>query len=471
MSTNNTNQHISNESLYVKFDPTGTAFGPTVVNVQEALATLSPDGVSGVPQATETVVGKARLATQDEVNLGLSGDTIVTPATLNERLQRPQATETVYGVTRFATNPEALAGTATDRTIVASSLKFVLDDTFENRVSTETDNGVLKLSTTPAATAGVDDTTAMTPLKTKQAIAAATALIPAYGPATEAALGVVRMTTLAQLRNTTLREGFAPSPFALNQWQATETDMGAGKVASQPVMNAGTSDEALVTPLKFKNTRASVTQVGTTQLTPTTGNTGTLALADNANVLASDKNSMTTAGVYQGAITWDNKYQTYNEVERRLPVGAMYMTAFNSDHADVLICNGRWLNKNDFPVLFSRIGFTYGGDGGNMFALPDMRGLFARGTDHGRNLDPGRPFGSYQEDTMQRMTGQFGVADRWRAAVNGVFRSFGRWSTNYKNGNGDDWGNHIVMENWLQVRTSDENRPKSLAVNYVIVVK
>lgn len=470
MSMNNTNQHISNESVYVKFDPTGTAFGPTTVNVQDALAQLSPDGVSGVPQATETVVGKARLATQTEVDQGISGDTIVTPATLNVRLQRPQATKDVFGVTRYATNQEALTGTAKDRSIVASSLKYVLDDTFEHRVATELKNGVLKLATTPAATAGVDDTTAMTPLKTKQAIAAATSLIPAYGPATEATQGVVRMTTLAQLRNPALREGFAPSPFTLNQWQATEDNMGAGKVATQPIMNTGTSDTALVTPLKFKNTRASVSQVGTTMLADAIGD-ATKALAGNAKVLASDRNTVTTAGVYQGAITWDNKYQTYNEVERRLPIGAMYMTAYNADRGDTLICNGRWLNKNDYPALFSRIGFTYGGDGGNMFALPDMRGVFARGCDHGRNLDPGRGFGSYQEDTMQRMTGQFGVADRWRAAVNGVFRSFGRWSTNYKNGNGDEWGNHIVMENWLQVRTSDENRPKSLAVNYVIVVK
>ncbi|MET0395061.1 MAG: tail fiber protein [Chitinophagaceae bacterium] len=38
------------------------------------------------------------------------------------------------------------------------------------------------------------------------------------------------------------------------------------------------------------------------------------------------------------------------------------------------ICNGKLLSVSEYPALFSLIGFTYGGDNRNLFALPDLRG-------------------------------------------------------------------------------------------------
>lgn len=43
-----------------------------------------------------------------------------------------------------------------------------------------------------------------------------------------------------------------------------------------------------------------------------------------------------------------------------------------------LVCDGSSLNRNDYPELFSALGYLYGGSG-NTFLLPDLRGMFLRG--------------------------------------------------------------------------------------------
>lgn len=46
-------------------------------------------------------------------------------------------------------------------------------------------------------------------------------------------------------------------------------------------------------------------------------------------------------------------------------------------------CDGRLLNVRDSPALFALIGTTYGGDGRNTFALPDLRGRIPIGAGQG----------------------------------------------------------------------------------------
>jgi hypothetical protein len=65
-----------------------------------------------------------------------------------------------------------------------------------------------------------------------------------------------------------------------------------------------------------------------------------------------------------------------------------------------LECNGALPLISSFPNLYNVIGTRFGGDGVNTFGLPDKRGAFTRGWDHGRGLDPnattrtGNPFGN-----------------------------------------------------------------------------
>jgi hypothetical protein len=51
-----------------------------------------------------------------------------------------------------------------------------------------------------------------------------------------------------------------------------------------------------------------------------------------------------------------------------------------------MLCDGRRLNRN-LPAnaaLFEAIGFSWGGDGGSRFNIPDLRGYFLRGVDERR---------------------------------------------------------------------------------------
>ncbi len=61
--------------------------------------------------------------------------------------------------------------------------------------------------------------------------------------------------------------------------------------------------------------------------------------------------------------------------------------------------NGAAISRTAYAALFAKIGTTFGaGNGATTFNLPDARGTFDRGWDHGRGYDPGRTFGSYQAD-------------------------------------------------------------------------
>jgi microcystin-dependent protein len=55
-------------------------------------------------------------------------------------------------------------------------------------------------------------------------------------------------------------------------------------------------------------------------------------------------------------------------------VGEIRMFAGNFAPAGWMFCAGQLLPISDYETLFQLIGTTYGGDGQNTFALPDLRG-------------------------------------------------------------------------------------------------
>ena len=124
-----------------------------------------------------------------------------------------------------------------------------------------------------------------------------------------------------------------------------------------------------------------------------------------------------------------------------------------------LVCNGQAFNKSLYPEL----GKVYPSG-----RLPDLRGVFIRGADNGRGLDAGRALGSYQDDALQKITGSFPVANRWRGYFNGSFKTIGNWNTNYKNGHSDDWGKQVQFDSSYTTRSANETRPKNVAFNYIV---
>ncbi|MRX09944.1 tail fiber protein [Pseudoduganella sp. FT25W] len=53
-----------------------------------------------------------------------------------------------------------------------------------------------------------------------------------------------------------------------------------------------------------------------------------------------------------------------------------------------MLCDGRALDRHRYPQLFAALGWQYGGDQSATFYLPDYRGYFLRGVDHGRHTGP-----------------------------------------------------------------------------------
>ena len=86
-------------------------------------------------------------------------------------------------------------------------------------------------------------------------------------------------------------------------------------------------------------------------------------------------------------------------------VGAVAAFAMDTPPAGWLECDGAEISRTTYAALFAAIGTTYGaGDGSSTFAVPDLRGEFVRGWDHGRGVDSGRTIGSTQGDDNKSHT-------------------------------------------------------------------
>lgn len=457
--SNNTINHVSDKSIYVTFDPTGTDWPDTITNVQDALEKIGSWARTdtGLPIATTSVRGIAQIATEADIDAGTDNNKIVTPKLLAYRMQNPKASQTVWGYTKYSTDAESTTVTNDASSITPRSLNYV----FNNRKGTESVWGSSKIATTAQAVAGTDNTVTMTPLKVKQAIAS---LVPVQSSATESSQGLVQLATVAQVQAGTIREGYAISPYTFIRLTATESNLGVIRIASQAEANAGTDDTKAITAKKLINTRATGSQFGVVKLATTVGYVANTALSSNAYVLPSDRSAVINGSLYENSAIYNNKYQTWTDLDWHFPVGAIVMTGFQTDHGSLYICDGRSLNKNDYPLLFERIGYTFGG-GGDWFNIPDCRGVAVRGHDRGRGLNPNRGYGTYEGDMLgwhehplQLIYQNGGNIPKWQAVYE------------LKSAEKNDQSARVFDASITKATGvgGEETRMKNIALNYVI---
>lgn len=148
-----------------------------------------------------------------------------------------------------------------------------------------------------------------------------------------------------------------------------------------------------------------------------------------------------------------------------------------------LVCNGANVLQADYPNLYQIIGTLYNPTPPtNYFTLPDLRGEFVRGWDDSRGVDSGRTLGSSQSDAIRNITGSFGgVYGATSNAYNWGFRPGSGtgpfsvpYSTNaYNKYNGVYYpsggvGFDVNFNAASQVPTANENRPRNIALRYLI---
>ncbi|MGD1699486.1 phage tail protein [Dapis sp. BLCC M229] len=134
-------------------------------------------------------------------------------------------------------------------------------------------------------------------------------------------------------------------------------------------------------------------------------------------------------------------------------------------NAGWLICNGDEINRQEYPELFNVIGTLFGGGNStSTYNLPDLRGRFLRGVDHGVGRDPdaatrtasasggitGDNVGSLQEDEFKEHT------HKTQEIIRGPGFSGDYWSFNPSQ-TGPAGGK--------------ETRPKNIYVNWIIKAK
>jgi hypothetical protein len=153
-----------------------------------------------------------------------------------------------------------------------------------------------------------------------------------------------------------------------------------------------------------------------------------------------------------------------------IPAGAIMAFAMNSAPSGWLACNGSTINRVTYARLFAAISTLYGaGNGTSTFRLPDLRGYFVRG--YGED-DGSGAFGAKQADALQNIIGKINLNSNagLAATFSGAFYSEeGPTSNQVRFGEGGVPGDYTFDASRV-ARTSNETRPKNIAMLYCIKI-
>ncbi|WP_344827492.1 phage tail protein, partial [Rurimicrobium arvi] len=205
-----------------------------------------------------------------------------------------------------------------------------------------------------------------------------------------------------------------------------------------------------------------------------------LSAPTNTLHVKATSNPLKLEGLQSGSFTTDSVLTAdANGVVRRVAmstapdqtVGSIEAFAYSAIPSDYLECNGAPVSRTTFATLFAKIGTTYGaGDGSTTFNLPDLRGEFIRGWDHGRGIDASRVLGSLQMDAFQghRMNVQLNTSKPYSSTGSTV----GDYYSNVGSGSATGTTLDPVTNGTNGTpRTASETRPRNVAMVYAIKAK
>lgn len=163
-----------------------------------------------------------------------------------------------------------------------------------------------------------------------------------------------------------------------------------------------------------------------------------------------------------GNQAWNETITTSN-IHNFIPVGVPLPWPKNAPPSGWLECNGSAFDTNKFPALANA--YPSG-------TLPDLRGVFIRGKDNNRGLDPNRSILSYQDDAIRNIWGRLSVVGRGAGAGpiegEGAIQADSRWNAAVKGGDRDDWGRIFSFNASRVVPVAHENRPRNVAFMYIV---
>nr|WP_225935809.1 phage tail protein [Pseudomonas fakonensis] len=161
-----------------------------------------------------------------------------------------------------------------------------------------------------------------------------------------------------------------------------------------------------------------------------------------------------------------------------LPVGTMLPFPRGTVPAGFLEVDGTEQSAAVYPDLAAYLGgaFNTGSEAAGFFRLPDSRGEFLRGWDHGRGVDAGRALGSNQLDALQNIQGELiaNTSVAYQFLGEGVTAS-GAFAVSDRTANGFADGpsssvqcGGATFDASRSARTATETRPRNIAVMWCI---
>ena len=141
-----------------------------------------------------------------------------------------------------------------------------------------------------------------------------------------------------------------------------------------------------------------------------------------------------------------------------LPVGVPVPWPSATPPTGWIKCNGAPFSAQEYPELAKAYPTN---------KLPDLRGEFIRGWDDGRGVDTGRRILSAQGDAIRNITGWFGAHATVVAKPPFVKFSAPEIAENVGVGGGST-RDAVKLDLSLSVPTASENRPRSIAFNYIV---